>query len=284
MRDIWKDLQTWRFWRWFFVHGFSAVGALVVLLEVINFVLPDGLPVDGWPLAMSIIAIAVGYGLVRAWPRPIEQEFDKPQTRVRIVKGDLFAQDCHVVIGVCDTFDTLVPSIIANNSVLGQALERLYGGDVAQLDQELSQALAGLGVVSTIAKAGKTEKYGIGSIATLRRGSLRAYFLAYCEMNEHNEAHSSADGIWKSLSILWQEVSRTANGGAVAIPVIGGGQSRVSQVVPAQDSIRLTILSFMFASRAKKVCDELRIVVRPQDFDRLDRLQLQAFLSSMRSS
>ena len=108
--------------------------------------------------------------------------------------------------------------------------------------------------------------------------------MAYTELNEHNEAHASPDGLWKSLSSLWREISRTANGETVAIPVIGGGQARVSQVVPAQDSIRLTILSFMFASRTKKVCDELRIVVRPQDFDRLDRLQLQSFLNSMRAS
>ena len=80
------------------------------------------------------------------------------------------------------------------------------------------------------------------------------------------------------------EVSRTANGTAVAIPVIGGGQSRLSQVMPAQDSIRFIVMSFMFASRTKKVCDQLRIVVHPREFDRLDRLELQAFLSSMRPS
>src|SRR5664280_3647476 len=138
MHDIWKDLKKWRFWRWFLVHGFSAVGALVVLLEVIDFVLPGGLPLDGWPLATGIVAAAVGYGLVRAWPRPIEQDFDSPQTCIRIVKGDLFAQDCHLVIGTCDTFDTLVPEVIAKGSIQGQALDRLYGGDVAQLDRELA--------------------------------------------------------------------------------------------------------------------------------------------------
>jgi hypothetical protein len=284
MRDVLKDLQTWRFWRWYLVHSFSAVGALVVLLEVIDFVVPDGLPIDGWPLAAGIIVVAVVYGLVRAWPRPIEQNFDSPQTRIHILKGDLFSQDCHLVIGTCDTFDTLVPNIISKKSIQGQALDRLHGGNVARLNEELTQVLAGRKVVGTIAKEGKTQKYGIGAIATLRHGPHNAYFLAYAEMNEHNEAHSTADGIWKSLSLLWQEVSRTSNGGPVAIPVIGGGQSRVSQVVPAQDAIRLIVLSYMFASRAKKVCDELRIIVRPQDFDRLDRLQLQAFLNSMRSS
>jgi hypothetical protein len=79
-------------------------------------------------------------------------------------------------------------------------------------------------------------------------------------------------------------VSRRGNGGTISIPVIGGGQARLSSVLPAQDAIRFTLLSFIFASRHSKVCDELRIVVRPDDYRKLDRLELQSFLSSLRSS
>ena len=280
MRDLAHDLRTWRFWRWFLIQTFSAIGVLAVLLELTSFVV-GVLPVGGWPLAIIIATVSIGYGLVRAWPRPISQEYNSPNTRIEIVKGDLFAQDCNIVVGTCDTS---VPNVIAKNSVQGQALERLYGSDTDQLDRELAAALQDKAVTATIQKPGKTEKYGIGAVATLRNGSHRLYFLAYSEMNEANEAQSTPDGIWRSLASLWEEVSRTANGTAVAIPVIGGGQSRLSQVMPAQDSIRFIVMSFMFASRTKKVCDQLRIVVHPREFDRLDRLELQAFLSSMRPS
>ncbi|MGA5645898.1 MULTISPECIES: macro domain-containing protein [Microbacteriaceae] len=283
MRDLAHDLRTWRFWRWFLIQTFSAVGVLAVLLELTNFIF-GSLPIEGWPLAIIIAVVSIGYGLVRAWPRPIRQDYNSPNTMIEIVKGDLFAQDSNIVVGTCDTFDTSVPNIIAKNSVQGQALERLYGGDTDQLDRELAAALQGKTVKATIQKHGKTEKYGVGAVATLRNGSHRLYFLAYSEMNEANEAQSTPDGIWRSLASLWEEVSRTANGTAVAVPVIGGGQSRLSQVMPAQDSIRFIVMSFMFASRTKKVCDQLRIVVHPRDFDRLDRLELQAFLSSMRPS
>ncbi len=63
----------------------------------------------------------------------------------------------------------------------------------------------------------------------------------------------------------------------------GHGQARLSSVLPAQDAIRFTLLSFMFASRNSKVCDELRIVVRSDDYRKLDGLELQSFLSSLRS-
>lgn len=101
-------------------------------------------------------------------------------------------------------------------------------------------------------------------------------------MDALNVARSTPDKVWKSLLALWAEVPRRANGGTVSIPVIGGGQARLSNILPAQDAIRFTLLSFMFASRGSKICDELRIVVRPDD--KLDRLELQVFLSSLRSS
>ena len=97
---------------------------------------------------------------------------------IEIVKGDLFAQDSNIVVGTCDTFDTSVPNIIAKNSVQGQALERLYGGDTDQLDRELAAALQGKTVKATIQKHGKTEKYGIGTVAALRHGPMRRQYRA----------------------------------------------------------------------------------------------------------
>ena len=73
------------------------------------------------------------------------------------------------------------------------------------------------------------------------------------------------DGIWRSLDSLWKAVTAEANGGRVCIPVIGGGQSRLSQILPAQDSIRFIAMSFMLASRNEKICDELVIVARPRN-------------------
>ena len=151
MRDLAHDLRTWRFWRWFLIQTFSAIGVLAVLLELTSFVV-GVLPVGGWPLAIIIATVSIGYGLVRAWPRPISQEYNSPNTRIEIVKGDLFAQDCNIVVGTCDTFDTSVPNVIAKNSVQGQALERLYGSDTDQLDRELAAALQDKAVTATIQK------------------------------------------------------------------------------------------------------------------------------------
>ncbi len=47
--------------------------------------------------------------------------------------------------------------------------------------------------------------------------------------------------------------------------------------------IRLFVCLFALVFAAK-ICDELRIVARPDDYRKLDRLELQSFLSPLRSS
>ena len=103
-------------------------------------------------------------------------------------------------------------------------------------------------------------------------------------MNERNEARATIDGLWQSMDNLWREVRALSNGDPVAMPVVGGGQARLSQLQPAQDAIRLTALSFMLASRTERVCERLDIVVREQDVGKLDMLEIRSFLASLRPS
>lgn len=100
----------------------------------------------------------------------------------------------------------------------------------------------------------------LGEAATLLRA----------EANEANEAHANVDGVVESLSTFWKAVCRHANGEPVAMPVIGMGQSRLSQSLSPSDAIRLQVLSFWLASREERRCRELRIVVLPAVYDALD--------------
>lgn len=255
-----------------------------MVLQTSNVINPDVKFFQGMPVLWSVVAASLILGLIWSWPRPITQDYSAPKTKITIVKGDILTQKTHLVIGTNDTFDTETPNIISRNSLQGQALQVLYGGDLKEIDTQFALALAGKPTVGTIPKAGKQTQYGVGTIATVKQAARLIFFLAYCEMDVHNNAHSTPDKVWKSLLLLWAEVSKRGNGGTVSVPVIGGGQARLSSILPAQDAIRFTLLSFMFASRGEKVCDELRIIVRPEDYNKLDRLELQSFLSSLRSS
>ena len=222
--------------------------------------------------------------MIWSWPRPITQDYNSPKTRISVVKGDLLDEDHHLVIGACDTFDTEPPNIIAKTSLQNQALTRLFGGDLKRLDLLIADALGAKLSTGSIVKPGKQVRYGIGCIATVTDRGRLIFFLAYTEMDDKNVSTGTPDGVWKSLLALWAEVSARGNGMPVSIPVIGGGQARLSSVLPAQDSIRFIALSFVLASRNQKVCDELRIVVAPNQYKKLDRLELQSFLASLRAS
>jgi hypothetical protein len=284
MTVILRDLRTWRFWRHFLTTSFACLGGLSTILQTNNVINPAVISFQGTPFLLAVAVASLLGGLILSWPRPISQEYSAPKTKITIVEGNILDETTHIVIGMTDTFDTETPNIIAQSSLQGQALQVLYGGDLNELDARLDTALTGKLTIGTIAKAGKQTQYGVGTIATVKHASRLIFFVAYCEMDTQNTAHSTPDKVWKSLLSLWDEVSSRSNGGTVSIPVIGGGQARLSNRLPAQDAIRFTILSFMFASRGENVCDELRVVVRPEDYRKLDRLELQSFLSSLRSS
>jgi hypothetical protein len=284
MSEIWQDFGKWRFWRRFLVHSFASVGVIALVLEVINELFPNELTFRGSWWGLVILGVSAVYGLTQSWPRPIEESYSSPNTIIRIIKGDIFNQQGHLVIGICDTFDTQPPNIIARDSLQAQALDRLFGGDVAELDRRIGEALAGYSPVEAVQKPGKQLRYELGTTAVVTESGRRLFFVAYTYMNEQNQARGTADGIWKSLSNLWIEISKYGNGGTVSISVIGGGQARIAQILPAQDSIRFIALSFMLASRREKICDELQVIVRPTDYNRLDRLELQSFLSSLKPS
>lgn len=283
--NIFADLKTWRFWKSFLINTFACGGFISAIFQFVIIVFPSqATSLQGLCVIIGTVVVSIIFGVVVSWPRPIEMEYSAPKTKIKIIKGDLLDQDGHLVVGVCDTFDTELPNIISPRSLLGQTIHNIFGGDVKNLDEQLHHTLSKLDPVGVIDKEGKKEKYGVGTVVAVRHAPRIIYFLSYCEMSQRNEAFGTVDGVWKSLVSLWDKQSELGNHGPISVPVIGGGQARMSHLLPAQDSIRLIALSFMFASRQHKISDELRIVVQPSDYDRLDRLELQSFLSSLSPS
>ncbi|MCD2107005.1 DUF6430 domain-containing protein [Rhodococcus erythropolis] len=279
-----RDLRNKRFWRGLAMHGLAALGALSAVLGLFALFWPDMLVGKGFPEVLMIPAVALLYGGYRSWPYPVEQHYAAPDTEIRLVTGDLFHQDTNLVIGMADTFDIETPNIIAINSVQGQFLDRVYQHDASNLRQDLQAALATKQVIRTVNKAGNNDRYPLGTVATIKHQRKHYFCVAYTSLDEHNKASSTMGVLWESMDKLWDEVRIRSNGEAVSAPVIGLGQSGMSTVLPIQDAIRFLILSFMFASRTQRVCEELRIVIRPQDEKRVDMLEIQDFLASLRKS
>lgn len=284
MSDIAQDVKTWRFWRHYLTKSFAILGSIVATIRIWLLFYPEHASLLSGKAFLAAGLCSVIAGLILTWPRPIECEYSAPETKIKIKKGDIFGQDEHLVVGVCNTFDTKTPDIIERTSLLGQAIEKLYGSDYERLDIDLEGALRNKSPVGRLEKPGKQDLYEIGTVAVVNNQARKIFFSAYAQMDLNNSASSEIDTLTKSLFDLWQEVVAKGNCKPISITPWGGGPSRISSILPAQDSIRLIVLSFMFASRRKKVADQLTVVVPPSIFKKLDRLELQAFLSSLRSS
>lgn len=284
MESILRDVGTRRFWKLLSINTFAAFGALAVVGGALVLFFPQLFVGKTW-LGWITLLVAVVYGVVRAWPRPVQTHYLSPSTTIRLVRGDIFEQsDSHLVIGVSDTFDTASPHI-ASASVQGQFLSRVYDNDLAKLDADINEQLRSVSSTGSIPnKSGKTLQYPLGTTLALRANARRYFLVAYTAMDHRSTASSTTDGVWNSLSQLWRVVRAESNGNRVCIPLIGGGQSKLSPVLPAVDSARFIALSFMLASRTAKVCDELVIVAPPKQYDQLDHLEIQAFLKSLRPS
>ncbi|MCS6554630.1 macro domain-containing protein [Curtobacterium flaccumfaciens] len=284
MAPFLRDIRTGRFWKILVTQAFALVGVLASIGGVVALFDPNFFTSKAWLGGAGIFAALV-YGITRAWPRPVATRYQAPTTKISLQRGNLFDQhEAHLIIGASDTFDTAPPHIDPR-SVQGQFLHRIYGGDLTKLDSDINDELASVATVGSIpGKQGKTERYELGTTVTLRENARRFFLVAYTRMDNKSSASSTTDGVWNSLSELWKIVRAESNGMTVCIPMIGGGQSKLSSVLPSVDSVRFIALSFMLASRAQKVCDELIIIAPANEYDTLDHLEIQAFLNSLRPS
>lgn len=284
MKSIRRDLRTRRFWKILTTHAFALFGALSAAAGMVGLFAPSLFLGQSWFVGLVLLG-CLGYGVAKAWPRPIETNYQSPATTIRLIRGDLFAQhDAHLIIGVSDTFDTAPPHI-AQSSVQGQFLRDIYGNDISKLDADIAAELTRVQPAGEVVdKLGKSISYPLGTTVTLKANARRFFLVAYTLMDKGSTASSSTDGLWNSLSELWKAVRSNSNGGKVCVPLIGGGQSKLSPVLPSADSVRFIVLSFMLASRIATVCQELVIVAQPSQYDTLDHLEIQAFLNSLRPS
>lgn len=64
------------------------------------------------------------------------------------------------------------------------------------------------------------------------------------------------------------------------MPVLGGDLARIDNV-DHETLIKLIILSFVARSRRSVISSELTIVVHPENLDKVDMAEVQAFMASL---
>lgn len=263
--------------------GFGAASALI---QFLGPVFPAAYAQPGtWTVAS--LAPCVVWAAVRARPRThVRSEFKYPGMAVVIEPGDLFERPEHLVVGFCDTFDTAISpdGPISAASVQGQLLDLRYGGNAERLDEELAAALR---LTQPVAREprerkplGKLPRYPVGTVAVIGGGRQLVFGVAYSRLGNDAVARSTVEELWHSLNRLWDAIYLHGQQEAVALPLLGAGLARLNSL-ESQDILRLILLSFVARSRERRVCRELRVVIRPQDAGKIDLDEAAGFLRSL---
>lgn len=196
---------------------------------------------------------------------------------VVLVRGDLFEQtDCNLVVGFTDTFDTETDQdiVISRDSVQSQLVDRLFGGRRRLLDEKLKAGLRTVRAVSTeSARAkprGRRVRYPVGTTIAVPVDGRRIFAVAYSRLGNDLVARSGDEDLRAGLDNLWASVSVHGLFRPVAVPLIGSGLARVTDLDRSQ-LVALIVDSFIAACRRyPALTPELRIVVRPEDLASTD--------------
>lgn len=197
---------------------------------------------------------------------------------VVLVRGDLFEQtDSNLVVGFTDTFDTESDQsvVISSESVQSQLVDRLFAGERRLLDEKLRSGLRTVRAVATESvrakPRGRRVRYPVGTTVVVPvDGGRRVFATAYSRLGNDLVAHSGHDDLRLSLENLWASVAVHGLFKPVAVPLIGSGLARVTELDRGQ-LVGLIVDSFIDACRRyPALTPELRIVVRPEDLARTD--------------
>ncbi len=229
-----------------------------------------------------LVVISLLFAIIVSRPRlSFSRQLSSPDSIIAIKVGDLFDEPKNLVIGANDVFDTELGDVIKPESVQGQFLTRVYEGNTQRLDKDIETALEQLRVNKTRDAnklRGKAWRYPIGTTVVLKGGDKRYFLNAYGYMGTDLRVKGTADGIWHSLTCLWEQIRLYGHGDFIAMPVIGSALARTN--LPRMTLIKLIVISFIAASRECFVAEKLTIVIHPKDLDLVDLHELEDFLKS----
>ncbi|WP_367835749.1 macro domain-containing protein [Streptomyces rochei] len=202
-----------------------------------------------------------------------------------VVRGDLFGQeDANLVVGFTDTFDTATEQdlVISRESVQGQLVDRLFGGERRLLDDRVQAGLRAFTPLRTERPQdkprGRRVRYPVGTTVPLPVDGRRVFAVAYSRLGNDLVARSSPADLRASLDQLWAAVARYGMYKPVAIPLIGSGLARVVELDRTQLLLMIVESFAAHCRRDPATAPELRVVIRPADLERTDLSALGTYL------
>jgi hypothetical protein len=238
----------------------------------------------GWPGYLSLVGVGALAALYASRPRrEVSHSLPPSDITVAVKVGDVLAQQGNIVVGANDTFDTEIDNdIISPRSVQGQLLAKCFSGNRAELDRQIAEALRGAqGVEDNTKTFGKTTRYDVGTVATVRQGQSRFFLIAFTRMSSTLPANvaSSIEELQMSLARTWSAIAQAGQREPVHLPILGSNLARLG--VSRTLLIQMILLSFIAAETRGRVASSVTVYVSPDDWKTVDMAALDDWLRGL---
>lgn len=276
-----NSILSRRMFRKFGTNFLVSVGVISGIIQVVTFSYTN-LPSYGWKGWVSVIIISAIIALFRAWPQTsFSESFSNPDVKIGIKVGNIFDQSGHLVIGFSDTFDTEIGDVVSKDSMQGQFLVSMYENNQNKLDTDLDTLLQNEESEEDTEKTrGKNKRYKIGTVVALPTPNRKFFCCAYSRMGSDLKATSDINSLWVSLQNLWTKIRIEGEQKTIVMPVMGTNLARVPGI-SFKLPINLILLSFIINSRVETISKELVLIIREEDKEKVNLLEIQDFLKSL---
>lgn len=250
----------------------AALGVVWLVLEAyygLDDVVPESRIGFFWFLALSLV-LAVAWFCVDGLlldghlKRSITITSNAFDTPIKVLFGDLFAQDGWKAISVNEYFDSAVDGEhVSEGSLHGAMLKNYWGGNVRDWDEQIAADLKNVrpDEERTDRPApGKAKRYAIGTAAKASIGENRFLCVASARTDtETLQASASSDDLNKALRGVLCKARSVCSGHVLNIPLMGSGLARTG--IKPNMIVDLILLAVFEKSKQRKITREIRIVL-----------------------
>lgn len=239
-----------RRWRPAIVTSFATVGAIWTITEMLAAIFSGVklvLDSDGFNYLILVLIIFVITFISYSY-EPMRVEFKVPgcDTKIKLEFGDLFNQQSHILVGVNEFFDGELGQPVSKNTVHGQFIVRNFSGSAVEFRKIVDLKLSELNITPTqTARAFEPSKsFPLGTTIAVPNGQHLAFLMAMAKTDLVNsKATSDVPMLWSALETALKTVHFHGNGGSLAMPLFGNGQSGIK--LEPQHLLRLIVLNLI---------------------------------------
>ena len=213
----------------------------------------------------AIIAGSLAYGISKCWHKNrITIKVPASDSSIEVVFGDIFDGTDLIVIPVNEYFDGELGDHVSVNTLHGKFIKKILGGQYSSFRNLTDDALKGIPSVTAQRKSGRSERYPIGTVASVDIAD-RRYLLSVLSRTdlETLKASATVPDLWVCLAGIWKAIQDFSNGGVARVPLIGSGLSRVG--LPPSNLIEIILISFFDSTKiVRKIADKVVLVLDPR--------------------